>query len=393
MPGTDWKETLEAATSKLDIDNMPQSGVINPQSYKDALKRITSTLEDDKAILAQASQTLYGNHTESRPGENGDKFADTFTQWRDQEAPSVTAVLLDAADKMGIDKDEPAFQAALMTSVAAEVALQNDYHDNSHFREVVTASIRLAVTNNELAAQGEPGVELLDGHDLAKTVLAAAGHDLNHDGNNNSPNGQHTQYLLEQQSLDTMQPYMDAAGMNAQDMEDVRTIIRVTDVSAPQGGKSPHQHLKATAQAARDGGFKFPDFVDMNVDELPAELKALGTDPKLLQMASIMSDADLTPSAGTNYDFNQRMTVAMHAEAPAIKPGPATTEFFCGVIVGGEFSSAAGRAHMQTSLDGMISTAKDLRQQLEADMKAGVDAKQTVTTAPPAQKKSTAGPA
>lgn len=369
MSGTDWKEALEAATSKLDIDSMPQQGVINPQSYKEALQRITDGLDDDKKILAQASQTLYGDHTESRPGENGDKLASMFTQWRDNEAPSVTAVLLDAADKMGIDKDEPAFQAALMTSVAAEVALKNDYHDNNHFREVVTAAVRLAVTNNELAATGEPGVELMDSQDLAKTVLAAAGHDLNHDGNNNSPNGNHTQYLLEQQSMDTMQPYMDAAGMDAQDMEDVRTIVRVTDVSKPPNGKSPHEHLKAVAKAYNEGLGTFGTaFVDADFD-LPPELQKLEKDPKLLQMASIMSDADLTPSAGTNYKFNQRMTVAMNGEAPAIKPGPATTEFFCSIVVGGEFTSTAGRAQLQSSLDGMIGTAKVLRQELEAGMK------------------------
>lgn len=383
MSGTNWKETLEAATSKLDIDNMPEHGVINAQSYKDALQRISDGLDQDKQILAESSSVLYGDHTESRPGENGDKIADTFTKWRDEQAPSVTAVLLDAADKMGIDTEEPAFQAALMTSVAAEVALQNDYHDNSHFREVVTASVRLAVTNNELAANGEPGVELLDSGDLAKTVLAAAGHDLNHDGNNNSPGGEHTQYLLEQQSMDSMQPYMDAAGMDAQDMEDVRTIIRVTDVSAPQGGTSPHNHLKNAAKSVREGN-------PVDADALPAELQGL-QDPKVMQMASIMSDADLTPSAGTNYDFNQRMTVAMNGEAPAIKPGPATTEFFCGVIVGGEFTSAAGRTHMQSSLSGMMETAKDLRQKMEADMKAAVDVKQSVSTTGPIQSKAAPG--
>lgn len=380
MEDSSWKKALDGALSKLEVSEMPERGVITQEGYKSAINVVSEKIDQDSEALQKSHATLFANHAESFEGENGQKLANLFEDWRDGDnPPSVPAILLDAADKMGIDKDDPIFQAALMTGIAAEITLDNAYHDNNHFREVVTATMRLVNTNNELATSGQEGVHLMDGQDISKILLAAAGHDLNHDGDGNAPNGVHQQYLLEQGAIDTMLPFMEAAGMDAQDIKDVGTMIRVTDVSAPRDGKSPHTYMKETAKTTQDGGV-------VPAVSLPPELKDLAINPTLLQSATMLSDADLSPSAAATYEFNQRMTVLMNKEVPAIKVGAGTTKFFCSVVVGGEFSSVAGRAQSQSSLKGMINQADKMLQKQTLDQNMSSKNKVEAKKAPPAQK-------
>lgn len=356
MPETKAQAELKNAISNLDIASIQKQDVITSSNYQKSYQKALKNIDQDMAQLKTQNQTLFGNHVENSDGANGAKLADLYSTWRDDGPPSVPAILMHAADVMGIDKEEPSFKAAVMTGIAAEIELENSYHDNHHFREVVTAALRYCVTNNEMAADGQ--TELMSGKDIAKTLLAAAGHDLNHDGTGNHENGEHIPYRLEQKSLDAMAPYMAAAGMAQQDIQDVKTAIRVTDVSQPRDGVSPHTHLKTIAKAAETGA-------KVDISEIPAELQALTSNKILLQTASILSDADLTPSAGTTYDFNQRMTENLHGEVPAISVGPGTTQFFCQQIVGGAFTSAAGQKHSNASLTGMVNTAKKISMQLE----------------------------
>jgi 3'5'-cyclic nucleotide phosphodiesterase len=277
------------------------------------------------------------------PPASGDALAALFDIWR-KDPPSTAAVISVAAETLGIGPATPALKAALMAGIAADVDPGHAYHNTSHFREVVSSMARLLTVNNEIASTGATGAELLDGPDMAKCLLAAAAHDLLHDGTNNTAGGVHTRYRLEDKAIAAAEPLMALAGMKPRDIEDVRVMVRVTDISKDSAGFSPHELLRQSYAVT---------FEDIDVEKrLSAkELARLNKDDTLLLMAALMSDADLTPSAATNYDFSRRQTTLMNKENPAIADTDASLAGFLKHMVGGSFTSAAGKKAGQTALD------------------------------------------
>lgn len=353
MNGAEDLEYLEQIRNK--VPALEKNGVVSETHFQKAYEKVLQNLAQDREMLEQDYAFLFGDHTESFAGENGQKLATLFDKWRDADrAPSIPSIVLMAKKHLGIDEEDPCFQAALMTGIAAEIEVDNPYHDNHHFREIVTAALRLVNTTNQMSTQGE--ALYIDTAEVSKILLTAAAHDLNHDGTGNTVDGVHQQYRLEQKSIDTIKPFMKAAFMSVEDQKDVEAIIRVTDVSAPQGGKSPHMHLKTMVHDLETKG-------QIDSSSAPSELSRLATNPLLLQSAAILSDADLSPSAATTYDFNEKMTHALHGENHAIVAKPETTKFFCSVLVGGSFTSKAGRKQSQTALNAMVGTATRLIQE------------------------------
>jgi len=348
-----WKQILADAVAKLDISGLPECGVVDSKRFQETYQNIADHLVEDFQTLYGAYDVLFDDYREMFGGANGAKLADLFQDWRDAErAPSICSILLAISDQHDIDQSSSVFQAALLTGIAADIKLNNPYHDNNHFREVVAATVRIINTNNELSANNVEGVLWIGPQTAAKALLAAAGHDLNHDGTGNSLDGEHQQYRLEQQSIDTMIPFMQAVGLDDETIEDVKVMIRVTDVSTGKSGISPHAYMKQAAKTIQSGK-------DVSLETLPEELCALASDKMLLQISSILSDADLSPSAATTYDFNQRMSELLQKEIPGMKVGPSSTDFFCKFIVGGEFTSIAGKAQSQSSLTNIMDSVNN----------------------------------
>jgi hypothetical protein len=354
MSLSDWGEALDKVIDKVDYDRLNEVNLIDEGAFKAALWDIKVNLDVDHQLLLEDQDVFFGDPKESELGENGAKLAAVFEKWRDGDRPpSMVSVLMFAADGLGIAEDSPAFQAALLAGVSGEIKHDNGYHDNHHFREVTASMLRLLVTNNDLAMQGVDRAPLLDTENQAKSLLAAAAHDQNHDGTGNVVDGQHVPYRLEGVSVNTVEPFEVMVGMSASDIEDVKTMILVTDVSAEKGGISPHGVMKDVLLKADTANPVAPK-------DLTPELRKLATDPELQQMAAMLSDADLTPSAGTSYEYNQRMTVNLNKEVPFITPGPDTTKFFCQIVVGGEFSSVAGQVQSNSAIAKKIGQAEDL---------------------------------
>lgn len=353
VPAEQWKQILTDAVAKLDLSSFQSCGVVTSESFQATYQDVVDHLIEDFQTLYSAYDVLFDDYREMFGGANGAKLADLFQDWRDADrAPSICSILLAVSDQHDIDQNSPVFQAALLTGIAADITLDNPYHDNNHFREVVAATVRIINTNNELFATETKDVIWIGPQTAAKVLLAAAGHDLNHDGTGNSQGGEHQQYRLEQQSIDTMMPFMQAVGLDDETVEDVQVIIRVTDVSTTENGTSPHAYMKQAAKTAQSGE-------DIDRESLPEDLRKLATDKMLLQIASILSDADLSPSAATTYDFNQRMSELLQKEIPGMKVGPSSTDFFCKFIVGGEFTSIAGKAQSQSSLTNIMDSVNN----------------------------------
>ena len=305
-------------------------------------------LADLRAMAQQAVQRADRDTATVRPvfedGKSGHDYARQFVQWR-EKPPVMSAVLLAAAEALKLEGDDPAVMAAAMASFAADVPLNNAYHDNSHFREVTAMVAVYCKVNQQLAAQGVAGATPLSSSDMAKCVLAAMGHDLLHNGGGNTVDGVHQQYRLEDRAIAAIDPFMKLAGMSDADRLEVATLIRVTDVSAPKGGMSPHKVLRKLMAG---------EPVDV-----PPELQSIASDARLRNMAALMSDADLAPSAATNYITSRRQLHRVSAENPALPATDQSLSGFLSFVVEKEFVSPAARYLSQSSLDGIVHKMTD----------------------------------
>ena len=295
-------------------------------------------LRKDMAVLFASATTQGGDN-------KGGEVAALFDKWRDNP-PSTAAIICAAAEHFDIPPDNRNLKAAVMAGLAAEVDSENPYHSNHHFREVTASIARLCNVNNELAASGKPGGVMLESNDVAKCLLSAAGHDLMHDGKTNSLTGpeSHEQYRLENKAIGAIEPFMKLSGMSARDQEDVRVMIRITDISAPQGGKSPHSFLKAAAKG--------------DTGALPPELSDMARDKTLFTLCTLMSDADLGPSTATTFDYSRKMTTLLSRENPVLADSNKTLAGFLQFVVGGELTSDAGKTVSQKALGSIMQEAQ-----------------------------------
>ena len=318
-------------------------------------KRVLANLEKDVARVKQEGAILFASGaSEDNSTVAGHKLATAFDKWR-EDAPSTVAFMLVAAEKFGLDAESPNFKAALMTGLAAEVKHDNAYHSTSHFREVTAVMTRLIGINNELAVSGTTkGTALLDSDDISKCLAAAAAHDLMHDGKGNTVDGKHEAYRLENKAIGAAEPFLKLAGVSEKDTEDFRTIIRVTDISAnsalppEQRAPSPHKQLRNLYAEIYEGG---------KPATLSPELASLRADPKLLVSASMMSDADLGPSAATDYAFSRKMTSLVVAETPSMSDSDGTLVGFMKFVVENRFTSQAATTGNGQSLTGIFNEA------------------------------------
>lgn len=360
--------------------------------------------ERDMQRLKQDAGVLFASAGTAGGGDNGAKMAELFDKWRDNP-PSTVAIICAAAEHFDIPPDNRHLKAAIMAGLAAEVDNDNPYHSNHHFREVTATMARLCNVNNELAASGKPGAIMLESDNVAKCLLAAAGHDLMHDGKTNSLTGpeSHQQYRLENKAIGAIEPFMQVAGMSARDQEDVRVMIRITDISAPPGGKSPHSLLKGVFKEppVREQSLSSSSIVqqylkDHNapvlVDdsgkalpsasvELPPALRNLAQDQTLLTMCTLMSDADLGPSTATNFEYSRKMTTLLSRENPALADSNKTLSGFLQFVVGGELTSDAGKTASQKALSSIMQEAQ--KPDGNAPTPAMPAAKQTAKSATP----------
>lgn len=122
----------------------------------------------------------------------------------------ITPVLM---EKLGYDTGTILGRAALAISeVAGGIADQPTYHNPQHITEVILAAFCLGKR------------EHLGPERLAEVLIAAAAHDLGHDGSTNQ-----TPYSLETRSYDIAYPLMESAGMSSEAIDRVGQMILATD--------------------------------------------------------------------------------------------------------------------------------------------------------------------
>jgi len=345
----DYAAYLEDCCAAVGDVHGNSPGAYSREEFDGARDRVLIRLDTDLSIMRELN-FFYASYMALDTDKNGQIISDYFTHWRTHGGPSVPAMMLVTAEKLDIDIHEKCFRAAIVIGICAEIVNDCPYHNNAHFREVMAFMIRNCVTNNELVEYSERGAEFLDGPDLAKCMLAAAGHDLRHDGSGNAGSDGHTPYRLEQYSFDLMQPYLSRIGLEDADLQDIRIMVLITDVTADKGGISPLRYMRSAYFSHFHG-------MELDAEVLPPELASLASDARLAVMCALMSDSDLGPSAGTNYAFNQKMTILIGREDPAVRPGPHTTIGFSQYILEHSFTSTAGRTNFQLSLERILRQA------------------------------------
>ena len=296
-------------------------------------------------------------------GSNAFETADRFTkihveEYRETGRPSLPALAVHHAEKMGISKTSPEYKAMIMVAVRAEMkaAVTPDYHSQYHYMDVAAMTANLLEKNNEMVKNGTPGATPLTKKEQALTFIAAIGHDLGHDGKTNKQQAgldpksekEFNKTYNEQISFELMVPLLEDAGLKAADISKMHTILMTT---SPDG---PHGVLKSIAKEQREGRQ-----VDPAIFAKFPELESLAKDKNLTQMAAVVSDSDLYASSGAGLKASTVMSSFLTEEdKKAGDKRDFTTDgarkFFLDNIVGKEgYASNAGRAVANESLEAM----------------------------------------
>lgn len=292
-----------------------------------------------------------------------------INQYRDEKnggRPSLPALAIAFADRLGLDAASAEYRAMILMAVRAErqVAQEPAYHNRHHFADVSALMANLLEKNNEMAAAGTGGVALSK-KDQALAFIAAIRHDIGHEGGTNPP---HDHYHFEKITVGETTELLKEAGLSAPDIARLDVIHWTT---SPNG---PHAVLKAVVEAhnrGEDAAKVFDRPADPNNPKGPTlgekfpELRALGNDRALAQMAAMLSDADLYASAGAGFVSNDLMSEELTQEwrkARVINPKTGlpfdhTTDAaragFIDYVLGGHFTSDAGRALGDKTVEGI----------------------------------------
>lgn len=322
---------------------------------------VQAVLRDIEALDRNFSQT---GGVFFRAGSNPMQTAEDFTrihieQYRETGRPSLPALAMHHAETLGLDNGSPEYKAMILVAARAEMKLAAtpDYHSQFHYTDVAAYTANLLGKNNDMVSGNRGGVPLSK-TEQALTFIAAIGHDLDHDGHGNPPNDP---LFNEEKSFNKMLPLLEEAGLAAKDIKSIHTILQTT---SPNG---PHAVLKEAAQAQREG--RSADWGKVDKDNKFGDLRiSLERDPKMTQMAAMVSDADL---AGSSLSMKSNKVLSELLTAEVKKAGgnldfttDGARKFFLDNIVGKEgFASAAGR---ETANDAFMALRSETEQRLAA---------------------------
>lgn len=219
----------------------------------------------------------------------------------DPTCVAIAAALLAAG---GVAADRPIARAALLVAATADVSGRgNPFHNPAHAREVCVNWWLLW----RIAPIGDPDL-------LPLGLVAALGHDLAHDGRGNMAGGIHIPFRHERVAAGVVGAMLAHSGAAAA-TDAITAMILTTDVEAG---------YRALADPA---GARWA-----------APLRA---DPRLLDAARRLRDADLLPSAGTSVAAYRARTTELERELglAAGRLGGAAAAGFFERIVGHRFLS------------------------------------------------------
>lgn len=189
----------------------------------------------------------------------------------------------------------------------------NPYHSSLHHAEVANNAMVLAWLSGE---RGKP----LEPADVLLLLVAALGHDRDHDGTTNGD----TPFRLETIAADAVDRIAQACGVDDAARADLRLLILSTDAT-----------MRLKLHALRDT-------VDPASVELPPALEPLRSSHRLFRLVRLLSDADLMSSAALTKRWSIEQSARLSAEWQKPVDHACLAYFFDG-LVGHDMLSRAGR--------------------------------------------------
>lgn len=208
---------------------------------------------------------------------------------------------------------------SLLKTVARRLAADlkqwegHPYHSSLHHAEVANNAMVLAWLSAERGKALAPA-------DVLLLLVAALGHDRDHDGTTNGD----TPFRLETIAANAVDEICRAAGVDADARADLRLLILSTDAT-----------VRPKLHALRDS-------VDPGSVDLPPALDVLRRSHRLFRLARLLSDADLMSSAALTKRWSLEQSARLSAEWRKPIDHACLSYFFDG-MVGQDMLSKAGR--------------------------------------------------
>lgn len=336
---------------------------VKPHENGPAPEALIACIDDMSRKIAQDDQrmddvadVLFGSDTSAY----GTRATAVFSRWHSEGGGPVMPVMLaHAADHFGLADNTPTIRAAMMAAILAEIPNHLQYHGNEHYRKVMFHTIRLLATHQSSDFPYQPA---LNADDVGKMLIAAAIHDLGHEGGDNLRDGIYTPGYMEQQAFDIARPYFEAMGLERDFWGEIETVIFCTDITFFAGDNSPCIRMKKIYRHFFMGGADGEDVESMMI----GKLRLFEDNAKLAVMAMMLHEADIATSAGLSYEQSRSETVDIMEERGILNAGPKTLLRFLTEQLDGRMMTPAA----QKLFAGEMAI---IMQQAEDDILAGVE--------------------
>lgn len=216
----------------------------------------------------------------------------------------LVAVASVLGGEAGIDPRDPLGQASIAMARATSGWHGHPYHSVLHHAEVACCAMMLATLAD------------VDPRQRGLLLCAALGHDIGFD-----PAAPRQPFHLEAIAADTTDDIMKASNVGAADRSAIRTLILATEPSA-------RRVLRLLADGNPPG-------------EVPHQIAGLQANASLVELAAILSDADVMPSAGLTPEWSAIECERLSRESGHEVDATAFARFLDG-LVGATFISAPG---------------------------------------------------
>lgn len=269
--------------------------------------------------------------------ENTRNSVDLIQKWHAAEEDScVAAILCSAMTQFDfrVGEDDDLIRGILFSSILAEVPNALLYHNNLHFRKVVLHVVRMIVAHN---AMFEGTNHSLDKSQVTALLIAAAIHDLGHQGKGNITNRKYEMAKTEKRSFELAAPYLREAGISEELLCDIRTMLIGTDVSPFGDPISPANQVRAAYE------YHYGTAEDDEALELCEDLIVLESNADLCMMCLMLHEADIMNSAGLSYEITCQESIFVSKEIGRPHASPEDTLLFLEKICCGEMLSDSAR--------------------------------------------------
>lgn len=221
----------------------------------------------------------------------------------------------------------------LMACILGELPHTLPYHNTLHFRKVLLHTIRMIQAHNYIYRDT---INKFSKTKIASLLIAAAIHDLGHDGKGNIIDRKYIPARMEKNAFAQASPYLRFSGASEIMLNDIKVMLMTTDVSPFGDPISPSSQLRQVYEYHFGTG-------NEEVLELTEDFKVLEERPELCLLAMILHEADIFNSAALDYEVTKHESILISREIGKEQTTPEDVMLFLTTICHGSLISDAAR--------------------------------------------------